>query len=211
MQIETVPEWLGTALIGASLAFVGYVGKQMVEWVRDLRAQERLRRARLTELLALIRAGDVAWEVQSSNRDRLARLIRERDPELRKASHGFDRLFSIAFPAMTNAERELHEVVRATTVHTFAPLNEELLEWLRADTVFRVRTAGTSPRSAVATFLEELEAHLILWRAKYKAWIPDHPERALVYLLDEQRHGIGFPSGGAALVDRLLKTRWIGA
>jgi len=40
-----------------------------------------------------------------------------------------------------------------------------------------------------------LQTHLILWNAKYDIWITDHPERALVHMVDEQAHGIGFPSG----------------
>ena len=43
--------------------------------------------------------------------------------------------------------------------------------------------------------IAELQTHLILWNAKYDIWITDHPERALVYMVDEQAHGIGFPSG----------------
>ena len=33
----------------------------------------------------------------------------------------------------------------------------------------------------------------MLWHAKYEAWIPNHPEHALVYMADEKHHGLGFP------------------
>ena len=43
-----------------------------------------------------------------------------------------------------------------------------------------------------------------MWLAKYEAWIPGHPEHALVYVNDEQKHGVGFPRElDAALADRL--------
>lgn len=76
MMLAEVPEWAGTAILGAAIAVLGYVGKGFVEWIGRLRAEERSRRARLAGLLALIRAGDAAWNVQCDNRDRLAERIR---------------------------------------------------------------------------------------------------------------------------------------
>jgi hypothetical protein len=57
-----------------------------------------------------------------------------------------------------------------------------------------------------ASELRTLESHLRLWEAKYQEWIPEHPEHALVYLADEEAHGIGFPKNIDTLVDELLKT-----
>jgi len=200
MNLLTVPEWLGAAVLGAVLAALGYVGKQIAEWVVKLRSDERGRRARLAELLALIRAGDAAWKVQCDDRDRLADLIEARQPGWSAATHGYDRVFALAYSTMTEQERELHDVVRAITVHTVQPLNEALLKWLQTDTEFRVAPTDRTPRGKLAQYLVSLEAHLLLWQAKYRIWIPEHPERALVYLDDEKRHGLGFPHGGTALV-----------
>jgi len=50
-----------------------------------------------------------------------------------------------------------------------------------------------------------LQAHLLLWLAKYEIWIPASPEHALVYLADEKEHGVGFPRGLDELVDATLK------
>jgi hypothetical protein len=47
--------------------------------------------------------------------------------------------------------------------------------------------------------------HLRLWHAKYEAWIPGHPRHALVYLADEEQHGIGFPGGLDQVVDEVLR------
>ncbi len=207
MPLTELPQWIGTAVLGAVLALLGYVGKQFAEWFGRLRAAENARRARLAELLALIRAGDTAWKVQCENRDKLSALIEARDPAL-DAGQGYDHLFAVAFPSMPPAERELHDVVRAYTVHTFRPLNEALLKWIAADADFRVRPPGRSPRATLSLFLADLEAHLLLWQAKFAAWMPDHPERSLVYLDDEGRHGTPFPQGGARLVARILHRRW---
>jgi hypothetical protein len=204
MELANIPPWLGAAILGAVIALVGWVGKQLAEWFAMLRAEERHRRARLAELLAILRAGDAAWKVQCENRDRLAGLIRLRKPEWSGEEYSYDRLFALAFPSMPGPERELFDVVRAITIHTFRPLNEGLLRWLASDVAFRVRPPGKTLRAKLAEYLTDLEAHLLLWQAKFQAWIPDHQDRALVYLADEERHGVEFPKGGTALVAAIL-------
>ncbi len=54
-----------------------------------------------------------------------------------------------------------------------------------------------------------LEAHLLLWLAKYRIWIPDHPEHALVYMADEEKLGTAFPYGIEGKIRALLRgERW---
>ena len=108
---------------------------------------------------------------------------------------------------MTPAERALYEMVRAITIHTVRPINRSLLKWLKADTEFRIRSADSSPRGELAGYLQKLEVHLILWEAKYQIWIPKHPEQALVYLADEERHGVEFPKRGVEIVKAVLDER----
>jgi len=61
---EFVPQWIGTAVLGAAIAVLGYVGKGIAEWLARVQAAEGSRRARLVELLAIIGAGDAAWQSQ---------------------------------------------------------------------------------------------------------------------------------------------------
>lgn len=206
MTITNIPEWIGVAILGAILAVLGYIGKQVAEWFTKLYAEKRTRRARLIELFALVRAGDAAWKVQCENRDRLATSL-SKNPIFAGDQRGYDYLFAHAFPSMTPEELKLHAIIRAMTVYTFQPLNEALLKWLSSDTEFRVRPPGNSRKARLAQYLFDLEVHLLLWQAKFRAWIPDHPEHALVYLADEERHGIGFPPGGVELVAELLEWR----
>jgi len=155
-----------------------------------------------------MRAGKAAYEVQCDNRDRLAESISKRDPELAGSAEGYERLFTAAFPSMTDGERELHAIIRTITVNTLRPLNESLLKRLREDTYFKARTWGSGPSFLVARRLADLEAHLLLWHAKYAIWIPDNPAHSLVYLADEEEHGVGFPAGIERDVEQLLKARW---
>jgi hypothetical protein len=77
-----------------------------------------------------------------------------------------------------------------------------MIDWLASDTYFKGRT-GKGTVADLARELQTLEAHLLLWRAKYDFWIPGRPERAIVFMADEREHGIGFPTGIEVLIARL--------
>ena len=195
MDLNSVPEWLAAALVAAALATLGFVGKQILEWLTSIRAAKRERRARLVTLLSLLNGSAAVYRVQAVLRNRLFNAVRQRDPELAKIASGYEAVFEAAFPTMTEAERQLHGVVRAYTVNGLKPLNEAMVKWLQADTEFKLATSDRPSEVNVARRLAELEPHLLMWLAKYAAWIPDSPAHALVYLADEEDHGVPFPKG----------------
>jgi hypothetical protein len=204
MDTFSAPFWAAPALLAALIAALGFVGKTAADLVLRLRESARDRKSRLAELSALLRAGDVAFAVQRELRQRLAGQVRSRLPETAALPPGFDRLFVATYAVMNDEERQLHSLIRAITVHTFRPLNQSLLEWLRADRYFRAAPPSHRHLGSLALFLAQLEAHLVLWVAKYEAWIPDHPEHSLVFLADEEKHGVGFPKHGAAILAKVL-------
>jgi hypothetical protein len=88
------------------------------------------------------------------------------------------------------------------------PINEALAEWLQSDVRHRIITRKRTEREIrLAELLNELDTHLLLWLAKYQGWIPDQPDRALVYLADEKCHGIEFPHGLDQAVQAVLEER----
>ena len=204
MDIHTIPPWLGTAIAGAALAVIGHVWTNFQQWRETQQKAERIRRSRLAELVASIRAGDAAWAIQCENRERLNDLVAARMPSQAKNDEGYDQSFALAYSTMTPDERALHDVIRGITIHTIRPINRRLRKWLQSDTEFRVRVIDSTPRGRLAGYLNTLEVHLILWEAKYQIWIPGHPERALVYLADEKQHGIEFPKKGVQIVNAVL-------
>lgn len=209
MSYGDIPDWLGSSILGAVITVMGYTGTQILQWLRGIRASHRTQLARLAELLALIRAGDSAFQIQSNHRDTLTRLICTRLTIKAGEIDGYDRLFSSAYASMPPAERDLHDIIRAITIHTLKPLNEAILNWLKEDNEYRIHQLDATPKGQFAAHLQQLEAHLLLWQAKYAIWIPERPDHALVYLDDERQHGIRFPQGGAVLIERLLrKRRW---
>jgi hypothetical protein len=103
---------------------------------------------------------------------------------------------------MDEQQKLIHGLIRAYTMNAMRPLNLAMIDWLARDTYFKGHT-GTGSADDLASNLQTLEAHLLLWRAKYEFWIPDKPERAIVYMLDEGGHGAGFPTGIEQLIEKV--------
>jgi hypothetical protein len=203
VQLTNVPEWFGAALIGAALAAMGFVGKTIVESWNEARDARYARRAQLVELHSFVRAAQVTFVVQNGHAVELLGMVERHHPDVDRAG-GFEQAFATAFPQFSPQESELHGIIRAMTIHAMKPTNQALLEWLRRDVFFRGHSPNDSRYGTLAKLLADLEAHLLLWHAKYEAWVPDHPTHALVYMADESSHGLGFPAGIDSEVSRLL-------
>jgi hypothetical protein len=65
-------------------------------------------------------------------------------------------------------------------------------KWLEEDINFR---NASGKYAELAIQLNMLASHLMLWHAKFEAWIPDNVKHALLYMDDEEAHGLGFPHG----------------
>jgi hypothetical protein len=198
-------------LAGAVLAALGYVGKQLADFVTAQIATRRVRRARLLRLYSLLRTGRVIFEVQNDlTRELLGEISQNHaeasSPELAEA--GFDEIFAHLYANFTAAERNLHSVIRGQTINAMRSVNTELSTWLSDDDFYKIFTGSArgieaQRRAQLAKLLGDLEVHLRPWHAKYETWIVGHPEHALVYLADEERHGPGFPAGLDQLVAEL--------
>jgi hypothetical protein len=201
---------LNVAIFTAAAAAAGYVAKQLIELSGSFVATIRSRRNRLLKLYSLLRAGRVVFEVQNRNARGLLDMV-ERNHPGKTSEGGFEKTFSALVGEFTPQEKEWHALIRAQTNALYG-INSDLAKWLTEDDYFKVfRSTFVSARSAkrkrLAALLAALEAHLLLWNAKYDSWIPEHPEHALLYLADEELHGIGFPAGLDDLVAELVGAR----
>lgn len=192
-ELVGLPEWLGTAAIGAIIAALGYLAKTAIELITAARREQRERRAALVRLGSLLRATGVAFEIQNDLAQRLLAAIEKNHPDV-STEGGYERAISRAYPRLSEDELELHAMVRGYTINALKPTNEKILEWVREDTFFKSRQGKGKLEDELAQKLSHLEAHLLLWLAKYEAWIPNDKHHSLVYLADEQRHGLGFPT-----------------
>lgn len=193
--LQTIPAWLGTAVIGALIALFGFVGKTLYQWWLDLRREKAGKLARLLELASLLRASWIIYTVQNTHARNLYKLLQQNHPGAVSPNYGFDEAFTRLHHQFTLDEAELHQLIRGMTEHAMRPINEAIYHWLKNDIHFKTASipAADKKKRLLAERLYDLEAHLILWEAKYKTWIPNEPKHALVYLDDEKAHGIAFP------------------
>jgi hypothetical protein len=205
-QIEEIPAWLGAALVGAVVAALGYVGRLIVDEWRSWRTRRAEETASLLSLKALLDAAGAAFAVQAELRDRLSAMLHQHHPDVAD-DQGYERYFSSLHGDFSPDEMEIHRVMRGYTVYALRPANQAISDWLSTDTMHRTLVTADGDVAQLAKMLNQLDAHLRLWHAKYAAWIPDVPEHALVYLDDEQRHGLGFPKGIEGVLQRVIDHR----
>lgn len=199
-----IPEWLATAMVGAVLAALGYVAKLFIELLQSKMDNRRLKRSRLIELQSLLKAAKVAFRIQNKHASKLTGRVETRYPEISQKYTGYAEKISRTFHSFDEEEKQIHSIIRSITINTLFTLNKEILEWLKTDMFFKARKSNNQTFSKLASILVVLESHLLLWIAKYEAWIPDHPEHALVYMADENEHGLGFPNEVDDLVDEAV-------
>jgi len=178
-------EWLGSALLGATIAALGYVLKLLIELFQSSQDKKRQRRSSLIELRSLLRASRVGFQIQQDHAKTLVDLI-QGDENVEELA-GYEAKISTAYASLNKEEKELHGLIRSLTINTLRPTNKSILAWLKRDMYFKAQ------KNEMANQLAILESHLILWLAKYEAWIPQNPEHALIYMADENKHGVGFP------------------
>jgi hypothetical protein len=169
MMLEEIPEWLAAAVLAAVFAAVGYVCKQVLEWLITLRSSHRTRKARLVALLSLLRGSGAVFRVQATLRNRLYTALISGHPSLEQAHEGYEALFSAAFKTFTPEQRELHALIRSYTINGIRPLNEAMVTWLQEDSEFKLGKPLKSRRRRLAEELAALEPHLRVWLAKYAA------------------------------------------
>jgi hypothetical protein len=200
----TVPHGVGTAIVGAIIAAAGYVGKLLVDVVLDFRKRKRDRRSQLVELRSLLRAAKTSFTIQNQHATRLLNMLRRSDSQPLTEAVGYERIFASKYAAFSPEEKELHDIIRGITIHALKPTNTELLNWIQRDSYFRGQRKSEEQIGSLPECLSDLHTHLLLWLAKYETWIPDQPEHALIYLDDEQKHGVEFPKRVDAIVERVL-------
>jgi hypothetical protein len=181
---------IGLAL-SAMLAAIGFVARQVWLFVDERRKEKARRIARLNELAVLLRSALTVHRTQRQRAGRLAARLRRKHPD-QPTGRGLERLFEDLHGKMDADERRVHGIIRSMT-EAMRELNEGMGAWLAKDTTFKTNQAGLKIGSDLARRLQQLDVHLRLWRAKYTYWITNEPRHALVYLNDEEKHGLPFP------------------
>ncbi|MDA0798349.1 MAG: hypothetical protein O2884_06740 [Chloroflexi bacterium] len=178
---------------GALLGGASYLVRSLHGWWTQRRKERGELVASLHRIAAHLRTSKSLVDVQFDLRDRLYDSMQGLLPG-EAGNLGFEAAFTLMHEQFTNEQKDLHGMVRAITVNGLRPVNQAVSEWLDQDTIFKTGMAPLKSPDAFASWLRQLELHLTLWHAKYRYWIPD-ARHALVYLADEEDHGVRFPSG----------------
>lgn len=184
---------LQVAIITALSAAIGYMIKSVIDWWQD-RQKERARIiAEVQRLQSLLKASGEVFNIQQDQVERLRELLKKNHPAEFTGNAGFEETMTRFYPTFKNEEKEIHSIIRAYTEHSMRSVNLALSEWLRTDDLFKTGVVKSQREKQLSEKLFALEIHLLLWHAKYQAWIPNQPQHALVYMADENQHGLGFP------------------
>jgi hypothetical protein len=194
---------LSTSTVGGAvlIAVLGYLGSTIATWVKDQNQQKRERQARLVKLRSILSVTKTLFAVQLDHAGRLIRAVESRDITITGKTWD-DRVCCAYKAGLTEDEKVIFSLTRGIS-YSMQEANASLLKWVRAETYYRV-SDGTADRDALAQKLDQLDSHLELWLAKFKNWIPPHPQHAIVFMADEEKHGIGFPKNLDEAVERML-------
>jgi hypothetical protein len=176
---------LAVAVFGALATALGFLAKLFLEMAKNWNDRRLEERARLVQLQSLLLATYEVFQTQVRLKNRLFDELVKGDANLKGKAK--EEVFAQLYDRLTPVQKTEHGLIRAYTMKALSPLNEKMADWLTADTVHKSRGGKLGAE------LRQLEAHLVLWRAKYDFWIPDHPENALVFLAGSSKHGPGFP------------------
>lgn len=189
----------GGALIGA----IGYVVRTWQGWLVAKQERHADLVASLHALAALLRTSKSLFQAQADRRDRLLDMLKRDHAGEVPLGLGYEATFTRMHGHFTEAEAELHGIVRTMTENGLRPVNKSVTDWLERDTIFKTAIAPLNDPQKLAHWLNQLELHLTLWHAKYEYWMPD-TRHALVYLADEEDHGVPFPYGIEGVVEEVL-------
>lgn len=201
-------EWLWRSLIAGLFATAGFVAKDLYGGWRESEANRRATieasAGALRELATLL---DESYRIYTMQNDQARRLLRQLQRRLgaRVPQHlGFDETFYLLHDRFLRPEAAMQRLIRSTTMNSQRRVNLALSAWLERNRAFLHDDQPTPERTALAAELKILKLHLNQWHDKYDAWIPGDPRRSLVYLADEEAHGVGFPPGLEDAVKNVL-------
>jgi hypothetical protein len=205
-SVAVAPEnWIGKTVIGVLLAIAGYFGKTLHNWLKTKKEAKRNAKSEMEKLAALLKESGTLFTDQNYKARRLMRRLEIRLGNEVPAHLGFDETFYRLFSRFEPEERELHGLIRSTTMNSLRRVNSLMGEWLDRNLDFRRSDKSSPDREELAIELEELRLHLNQWQDKYAAHMEDQ-RRCLVYLDDEKKHGAGFPKNLEPVLRRVLAT-----
>lgn len=194
-------------IIGAVLTAIGFLLRPIFQTRQEKRKSRESALLRLKRLEALLDEAYGVFVTQNKQRNRLMKQLRLREEDILRSGVGYDETFYRLYDKMDEDERELFEIVRGMTRYSMHGVNERIRAWLEENSSVRDMLGRNSQEiEKLDKDLLQLRLHLSAWFAKYHAVFEGNAKRSLVYLNDEKRQGIGFPTSIANSLSNVIST-----
>jgi hypothetical protein len=202
-----IPEWIISSVTTGLTALLGVGGKYAWDYLMEKKQLRQTRIEKLEKLKGLLNESNGLFKMQNRLVTRLAEdMIDRLSTDSKPTINGFEAFFTQKFDSMTESEKETHAMIRATTLNSINRINGEMLTWLTGAHDFKsnsVRALKKTCGKELADILSQLELHLNLWQDKFAIWMANE-KHCVVYLDDEEHHGVGFPKGIDSMIERAI-------
>ena len=200
--------WIMDSIKTGAPALVGFLVKYLWDYYNSRKQLKQERIRKLEDLKSMLEESKNLFVMQNKLLRRLCDEVCERTKcDATYNSNGYEHFLTQNYDNMTDVEKDTHSVIRGTTMNSINIVNQELEKWIQADREFKINSVKDlrviSFGGQFAKQLNQLELHLNLWRDKYNVWMKNE-KHCVVYLDDEERHGVGFPTGIEDMVDEAL-------
>ncbi len=200
--------WIMDSIKTGAPALVGFLVKYLWDYYNSRKQLKQERIRKLEDLKSMLEESKNLFVMQNKLLRRLCDEVCERIKcDATYNTNGYEHFLTQNYDNMTDIEKDTHSVIRGTTMNSINIVNQELEKWIQADREFKINSVKNlrviSFGSEFAKQLNQLELHLNLWRDKYNVWMKNE-KHCVVYLDDEERHGVGFPTGIEDMVDEAL-------
>jgi hypothetical protein len=195
--------WLRDAIVVAISGVAGFFGKVLYDQFQAKRKAKRDSKSEMQKLSVLLKESGSLFRDQNYKARRLLQQLESRLGDQVPVGLGFDEAFYRLYSQLEPDERELHSLIRSTTINSLRRVNSAMDEWLRRNFDFRRSDVSHPDGKRLAEELSALELHLNQWHDKFDAHMKDE-KRCLVYLDDEKKQGAGFPQDLEIVLSRAL-------
>ena len=200
--------WIMDSIKTGAPALVGFLVKYLWDYYNSRKQLKQERIRKLEDLKSMLEESKNLFVMQNKLLRRLCDEVCERTKcDATYNSNGYEHFLTQNYDNMTDVEKDTHSVIRGTTMNSINIVNQELEKWVQEDREFKINSVKDlrviSFGGQFAKQLNRLELHLNLWRDKYNVWM-NNEKHCVVYLDDEERHGVGFPTGIEDMVDEAL-------
>lgn len=185
-------------MIGTGLASIfGFFAKYGWDYFQAKKQVQKDRIKKLETLKGLLVESGNLFVMQNKLLRRLVSTMSDRLKIQNPDSIGYQSFICDHYEKMDEHERDMHSVIRGTTMNSMKIVNAEMLKWLKEDNEFKINSVKCIRDKfgeGVSDQLNQLELHLNLWHDKYAVWM-ESEKHCVVYLDDDEKHGVGFPTG----------------